>query len=697
DAVPEQGGLETPRVELNGTATQGAIGLLIRAGGTTVRGLSIGGFSTAILLLDCDNNIIEGNHIGLDWSGTISRPNGDGIFLFNASNNIIGGTSLTSPNVISSNQFGGIRIIGSNNVIQGNLIGPSRDRRAGFGNGSGVFIGELPFFPPALAISNNNVVGGTTPLAGNVIAYNGGPGVNIASETGNTVRRNAIFSNAGPGIDLSWEGVTPNDPGDADIGPNLLQNFPLLTSVVSNGPSTTIQGTLNSTPNTTFRIDFYSNGACDPSGNGEGERVFAAVNNETEVITDSNGNATINTILPVELLPGRVLTATATDPQGNTSEFSPCDVSLVAGSAEFSVSSRTVNEDVGSIVVTVLRNGGTSGTLAVDYVTLDGTTTAGQDYTAVSGTLVFNEGETSKSFQIQINNDTTLEPDETFMVFLNAPGASVGVPGRQTITLQDRSTLPTLLVDSATSSIVVNEGNSGTTDAVFVARLSAETGRSVSVDFATINEPPSTLSFPAHGGAVCGPFVDFESTSGTLTFQPHEMARTFTVKVCGDTNAEWHEDFFVELSNPTNATVPFSRGFMVIVDDDVLLLALDESGPAADQVAAIESHLGLRDPFRVRNVAEWMSLPADSNTRVTLFAVGLELNKGEPASEVVVNLTACNGLNFFIFAEDVRSMPDLPFTQVTFRLPTLAPAGVCGVNIVAHGHTSNSASFRIGP
>lgn len=696
DAVSEQGDLVTPRVELNGAGTQGAIGLFIQAGNTTVRGLSIGGFSTGILFFDCDNNIIEGNHIGLDWSGTTSRPNGDGIFLLASSNNLIGGTSPNSPNVISSNLFGGITIVGNNNVVQGNLIGPDRARRVGFGNGgAGISIGQQPFFPPPLAISHNNVIGGTTPLAGNVIAYNNGPGVVVASETGNAVRRNSIFSNFGSGIELGFEGVTPNDPGDSDTGPNLLQNFPLLTSVVSNGSSTTIHGTLNSTPNTTFQIDFYSNAACDPSGNGEGEKVFNAFNNDTEVTTDANGNATINTIFPIELAAGRVLTATATDPQGNTSEFSPCDATNVAGSAEFSVEARTINEDVGSITVTVLRKGGTAGTLRVDYFTADGTTTAGQDYTAVSGTLVFNPGETSKSFQIQINNDTTPEQDETLLVFLNAPGASVGVPGKQTITLQDRNTPPLVFVESALPTIAVTEGNSGTTDALFVARLTAETGRSVSVDFSTVNVPTGNVSFLAIGGAACGPFVDFESASGTLTFQPREMARTFAVKVCGDTNAEWGETLLVELANPINATVQFGGGNVVILDDDVLLLSLDESGPAADQVAAIESHLLLRDPFTVPNAADWMQLPFDSNTRVTLFATGLELNPGEAASEVHVTLIASNGQFFFINAEDVRGLPNLPFTQVTFRLPTLLPPGDYRLHVVAHGHTSNTGTIRI--
>src|SRR6185369_5300590 len=106
--------------------------------------------------------------------------------------------------------------------------------------------------------------------AGNRISFNGGPGVSVSFGTGNSIIANSIFSNGGLGIDLSNLGVTPNDSVDADTGAHNLQNFPLLTSVSSNGSSTTIQGTLNSKPATTFRIDFYSNAAGDPSGNGEG-------------------------------------------------------------------------------------------------------------------------------------------------------------------------------------------------------------------------------------------------------------------------------------------------------------------------------------------------------------------------------------------------------------------------------------------
>ena len=163
----------------------------------------------------------------------------------------------------------------------------------------------------------NNTIGGTQNEAGNNIAFNGGPGVAVSSGNGNVVRGNSIFSNAGLGIDLGTDGVTANDVNDGDTGANQLQNFPVITSVLASANSTTIQGSLKSLPNTSFQIDFYSNAAVDPSGNGEGAQFF----DTTSVNTDVNGDATINVTFLVGLFTGRAATATATDPNGNTREF----------------------------------------------------------------------------------------------------------------------------------------------------------------------------------------------------------------------------------------------------------------------------------------------------------------------------------------------------------------------------------------
>src|SRR5712692_2073565 len=159
----------------------------------------------------------------------------------------------------------GIVILGATGtVVQGNLIGTQVDGIRPLGNSSA---GIEVFF------GSNSIIGGTSSGASNTIAFNGHGGVAVFSRTGNAIRSNSIFLNSGLGIDLTIlslpDGMTLNDPGDADTGANNLQNFPVLTSATSGGGSTTIQGTLNSTANTAFSLDFFSNTLCDPSGFGE--------------------------------------------------------------------------------------------------------------------------------------------------------------------------------------------------------------------------------------------------------------------------------------------------------------------------------------------------------------------------------------------------------------------------------------------
>ncbi|MGH2709593.1 MAG: hypothetical protein ACRDH9_00100, partial [Actinomycetota bacterium] len=131
-------------------------------------------------------------------------------------------------------------------------------------------------------------------------------------------RGNSIFGNDGLGIDLKNDGVTANDMDDPDSGPNALQNFPVITSAQAG--TNNVQGTLDSTALTTFDLDFYHSAACDGSGNGEGTTFLQS----TQVTTNASGDATFNLNLTPTLTAGDVITATATDPDGNTSEFSVC-------------------------------------------------------------------------------------------------------------------------------------------------------------------------------------------------------------------------------------------------------------------------------------------------------------------------------------------------------------------------------------
>lgn len=340
-----------------GVNAAGAVGLGNSQGGVAIGGGNniVGGTSAGARNVISGNvgfgvelgtnpgNIVQGNYIGADAAGMAPINNSVGvgagdIDVSRTTSHLIGGTSPGARNLISGNSNEGIFFLGvNNNRVECNFIGVDVRGIAGLGNGlNGVRIdqGDGNVIGGTLAGNssvsadervdqgNGNVIGGAGTGAGNVIAFNKGAGIAVTSGSGNQVLANSIFSNGGLGIDLGGDGVTPNDSGDGDNGPNNLQNFPILTLAASTSSVTGVRGTLNGAPNTTFSIEFFINSICDPTGNGEGENFLA----RGSVITDANGNATINVAIPVAAAAGRFVTATATDPQGNTSEFSPCRI-----------------------------------------------------------------------------------------------------------------------------------------------------------------------------------------------------------------------------------------------------------------------------------------------------------------------------------------------------------------------------------
>ncbi len=157
----------------------------------------------------------------------------------------------------------------------------------------------------------------------NTVISNTGNGISVSSGTGIAIHGNSIAENGRLGIDLNDDGVTPNDIGDPDSGPNTLQNTPVLLRAVPINSGITFEGRLNSLPMTrTYTLEFFRSSTCDPSQYGEGQ-VFLGAH---DVETNGAGNARFSTILPVVVPTGQFVTATATDPDGNTSEFSPCIV-----------------------------------------------------------------------------------------------------------------------------------------------------------------------------------------------------------------------------------------------------------------------------------------------------------------------------------------------------------------------------------
>ncbi len=311
-------------IELDGQRTGSlADGLTLESSsGSTVRGLVVNRFDgDGVDVKGSGGNTFECNYIGTDVTGTLARPNADDGIDVESPDNVIGGSTPSARNLLSGNGNDGIDIDGfgvngSGNVIQGNYIGVAVDGTSPLGNSDeGI---ELQFG------ASSTLVGGTESGEGNVIAHNDGNGIKVeeSSSIRNSILRNAIFGNGARGIELeetSSGEQTGNDSRDRDSGPNGLQNYPVLTAArtAENTGATTIEGTLNSTPNTTFRVELFANDALDPDGFGPGAVFVAAV----EVTTDAGGDGAFVVELEETLEAGVFVTSTATDDDGNTSEF----------------------------------------------------------------------------------------------------------------------------------------------------------------------------------------------------------------------------------------------------------------------------------------------------------------------------------------------------------------------------------------
>ncbi|MBA3775708.1 MAG: hypothetical protein H0X11_04590, partial [Betaproteobacteria bacterium] len=299
------------RIGNSGTGT--LVGGTIAGARNIISGNASGGLEIIADLSCC--NVVQGNFIGTDATGTKPLGNGgSGVDLsFSLGGNLIGGTTPEARNVISGNGTSGVVLQGAaetGDEVQGNFIGTDVTGTLALGNG---------FDGVVILSANSASIGGTTVGAGNIIAHNGRFGISVLGNAGinNALLGNSIFDNRSLGIGLLSDGVTLNDPSDADEGPNHLQNYPVLTSVGTAAGTTSVAGSLNSTANTTFRLEFFSNVSIDPSGFGEGQTFLGSSN----VTTDPSGNASFNVGFP-QIAAGRRVTATATDPAGNTSEFS---------------------------------------------------------------------------------------------------------------------------------------------------------------------------------------------------------------------------------------------------------------------------------------------------------------------------------------------------------------------------------------
>jgi trimeric autotransporter adhesin len=316
DGTTQPGYAGKPMIYIHGSNAN-YCSLTVLSDFNVIRGLGM--IADCKLTVNGNDNIIQGNYFGTDpgaWDGIWVQGGGLRVI---GDRNIIGGTLPVERNIIGAPD-NGFSIRGNNNLIQGNYVGVNITGTSVMPNGlSGISID-----------GNNNMIGGTTPGTGNIIAGAKYGGVRITQGYNNAILGNNIFANVQKGIDLNnYLFSFPNDPGDLDEGPNHLQNSPVLELAVKNETVFTIKGSLNSTADTAFRLEFFASRACDISGYGEGEIYLGFTN----VLTAADANVSFEVGLPVDVPSGYAITATATDPDNNTSEFSACLTFLSADAA----------------------------------------------------------------------------------------------------------------------------------------------------------------------------------------------------------------------------------------------------------------------------------------------------------------------------------------------------------------------------
>ena len=379
-------------IELNGSdATD--IAISVTSSNNVIRGLMVTHFTDngiSLVGLSATGNTIAGNGLA---------NNGNGIRIGNASENTIGGTSDADRNLIQNNLVDGIIIDGANagnNQVLGNIIKSN--------GGSGIVISD----GFSSLISN-----------GNIITANASNGIQIlGSASGNSILGNAIYNNTGLGIDLGGDGVTANDPQDGDGGPNNLQNFPLI--IAANG--STINGSINSSANSTFRIELFAG----PSANGAGQSYFGAVT----VTTDDSGNATFSTVYnSIAGQPWITATATLLDNGSaiETSEFSAAIQESGTGSGG--------NPATGNSLVVTNTNDSGAGSLRQAIITANSLPTA--------DTITFDASYFATPRTITLTSPLTLT-DQAATTIVGLPWLTISGDGKTRILQVDPGAVATL-------------------------------------------------------------------------------------------------------------------------------------------------------------------------------------------------------------------------------------------------------------
>lgn len=661
-------------------------------GGTTAgeRNIISGNYEGVELIGDgATGNRIIGNYIGTDVTGTTKlRNNGNGVVISFAPNNIIGGTTPGERNLISGNDVCGVSIIGSGstgNSVTGNFIGTDVNGLANLGNQlCGVGIDS----------ASNNIIGGTTANERNLISGNNG-GVMLTSylrETniGNRVLGNSIFNNASLGIDLFPTGVTANDPGDPDTGPNNLQNFPLLTAV----SSTTILGTLDSlAANASYpmRLEFFANTVSNTSGKSEGEVFLGATS------VAAPGAFSFN-YTPVFGKP--FISATATDSTGNTSEFSPtvAPAPTVTIANPFSCTgpgnSLTVSVTISNLATVAMPASFSVTALPAGLIGLSGsgTSTVGAPPTVTATSVMFNvtlaAGQiATATYQVQVI-DTATSGTQFCITTMNSFGNVTGVPVQTCATINCPAAGPGALFP-VTAEVSGQKAGSVLVYNLYSSSVAAPNTQNTRVSL--------TNTHPTQRIAVHLFFVDGATCSiadSLICLTPNQTASFLSSDIDPGTTG-----YIVAVASDLLTGCPVNFNFL-IGDEFVKLSSGHAANLAAESFAALAGGLPLCDANsptavlnfdgvsynRVPRVLASSNIPsrADGNdTLLVLNRLGGNLATGAATLSSLFGIFYDDAEQPFSFSFNpgvcqLRSSLSNSFPRTTPRLEQIIPAGRSG-------------------
>lgn len=354
-----------------------------------------------------------------------------------------------------------------------------------------------------------------------------------------------------------------------DSAPTVSIADALLTEGNTGTTPATFTVTLSAASGQTVSVHYQTNDGSASAGSdytavADTTLTFAPGETSKDVSVDVVGDTTIEPNETFSVVLSQPTNATLGAPATGTATIQNDDG---ATQPSISIADATVTEgNAGTKILTfdVTASAAGAQVVTVDFATSDGTaTTAGNDYQATSGTITFGLGETAKQISVVIVGDTANEDDETFTVTLSNPKNAIVQTASATGTIQNDDAVPTVTINN----VSVAEGQAGTTAMTFTATLSAASGKTVSVDFATADGTATTGGSLATGGQ------DYTATSGTATFAPGVTTASVTVQVAGDTLNEADETLTVALSNAVNAALGGAAvGTGTVTNDDALPL-----------------------------------------------------------------------------------------------------------------------------